>query len=484
MITALILGPLMGLLAVVLWRHRAAEITIAATVANTVFTAALARGILRSGEVEMAWWGLLKADGLSALFIGTTTCTGLVIALHAKGHRQPHGNGPIPPGFWPSWLVLLTGLNTIFLSEHLLAMFIGVELVGGAAVGMVVLSGSRRALVLARRYFLIRLPGSLLFLFAIAWLHAVYGTLFMGELRELLEPSAMTSWAAVLLLFGLLVKAAVFPLHYWLPAVHAIAVGSAGAVLSGLVVKGPFFAVVRIWFDLLPTVATQAAAAFIGALGAAGILWGAVHALRERRLKLIIAHSTVSQMGYLLILIPLLTGYAGSSWAAAAWTGGIYQAMAHATAKAALLMGAGVIVYSLGSDKLRNMHGLAGHLPLTTLAITLACVSLIGLPPSGGFIGKWLLLSAALQSGQWWWAPVLLAGSLLTAAYAFLILSYAFQAKVGFATVRKPPVLMEATVLALAAASVLMGLRVSEPMQLLGQTDEVRMEWNPEEGAP
>jgi multicomponent Na+:H+ antiporter subunit D len=287
------------------------------------------------------------------------------------------------------------------------------------------------------------------------------------SLRSALSPSPLVSLAAAMMLLGLLVKASLFPLHFWLPPTHAGALGPASALLSAVVVKGPFYAALRLWFDVFPEIATAAAGQCIGALGAGGILWGAAQALRSKRLKQIIAYSTVSQMGYLFLLFPLLTGPMATAWATTAWTGGIYQAMSHALAKAALLMAAGVTLYSLGSDHLRSMRGLAGQLPITTFTIALACVSLMGLPPSGGFIGKWLLLAAALESGQWWWAPVLLVGGLLTAGYVFLMLSYAFQPKEGEPMPRRPRPLMELTALALALASILIGLRVEEPMRLL-----------------
>jgi multicomponent Na+:H+ antiporter subunit D len=121
----------------------------------------------------------------------------------------------------------------------------------------------------------------------------------------------------------------------------------------------------------------------------------------------------------------------------------------------------------MGHDKLNNLRGVAQRLPVTTFTIALSCVTLIGLPPSAGFIGKWLLLAAALQSGQWWWVPVLIVGGLLTASYAFVVLSGTFQLAGGEPLARRPRRIMEITALVLSLASFFAGLRVDESMQLL-----------------
>jgi formate hydrogenlyase subunit 3/multisubunit Na+/H+ antiporter MnhD subunit len=136
-------------------------------------------------------------------------------------------------------------------------------------------------------------------------------------------------------------------------------------------------------------------------------------------------------------------------------------------AKASLLMAAGIVLYAIGSDKLSDMDGMARRLPVTTLAMALSCVTLIGLPPSGGFIAKWLLLTATIESGQWWWIPPLLGGGLLTAAYAFRLLSYAFRTEGRVPPMRPVPLGMEMMTLSLALVAILIGLRVQEPMRLI-----------------
>ena len=132
---------------------------------------------------------------------------------------------------------------------------------------------------------------------------------------------------------GLLAKTALFPLHLWLPPAHANAPAAASAVLSGLVVKGSFFLIVRLWFNVLPALPNAVPGAILATLGSAAILSGSVLALRQERLKLLIAYSTVAQIGYLFLMFPLASGALG---------GGRVQRRRHAGSVARLRQGGDV----------------------------------------------------------------------------------------------------------------------------------------------
>jgi len=479
MILWLVLLPFLALIPCRLMPRWREPVALGATAVNLVLALGVGVPVMRDGERLwgatgwLAWADVgLVADGLSTILLLTTAVTAMAVTIYAAYYFrvQPGreaSSARVAGRFWLLWLVLLGGLNGLFLSTNLVALFLFLELIGGAAVGMVALGGSQMALAASMRYYFARLPGSLAFLFGVALLYGIYGSLDLRALGGLLEPSPLVAVAAALMVFGVVVKASLFPFHFWLPPAHSGAVGPAGAMLSGVVVKGPFYVFLRLWFDLFPDVATPTAAQCLGALGAIGIVWGAAQALRSEQLKLVIAYSTVSQMGFLVLLFPLLTGPIGTAWASAAWTGGLYQVMSHAMAKASLLMAAGIVLYAIGSDKLSDMDGMARRLPVTTLAMALSCVTLIGLPPSGGFIAKWLLLTATIESGQWWWIPPLLGGGLLTAAYAFRLLSYAFRTGGRVPPMRPVPLGMEMMTLSLALVAILIGLRVQEPMRLI-----------------
>ena len=207
----------------------------------------------------------------------------------------------------------------------------------------------------------------------------------------------------------------------WLPPAHANAPAAASAVLSALVVKASFFLIVRLWFNVLPALPNEIACAILAALGSAAILFGSVLALRQERLKLLIAYSTVAQIGYLFLMFPLAAG--AHPWAADAWSGGLMQLLAHAFAKAAMFLAAGVIAESLGHDRIADLGGIGRAMPMTVFAFGLGGLSLMGLPPSGGFAAKWLLLMASVEAGQFFWPGVMLAGGLLAGGYIYRVLA-------------------------------------------------------------
>ena len=193
-------------------------------------------------------------------------------------------------------------------------------------------------------------------------------------------------------------------------------------MLSGLVVKAAFVLLLRLWFWVVPPVLTAGAAPLLAALGAAAILVGSLVALRQERLKLLVAYSTVAQIGYLFLMFPLvLAGDAEAS--ARAWLGGVLQAVSHAFAKAAMFLSAGLIAEALGHDRVAALGGAGRALPMAVVAFGLAGLSLMGIPPSGGFTAKWLLLTAAIAAGQWWWALVVLGGGVLTGSYVYRVIA-------------------------------------------------------------
>jgi multicomponent Na+:H+ antiporter subunit D len=365
---------------------------------------------------------LLRMDSLAAVFIGMTAVVGVFISLYAWWYfrAQEASTGGFPL-FWPLWLFLWAGLNGLFLSNDLFNLYVTIEVVGISAVALAVLSGKTAALFAGLRYLLAAIAGSMAYLFGVALLYGSTGTLDIGLLGQVLEPGTTTTFALLVITLGLMIKMAGFPFHFWLPPAHSSALAPVSALLSALVVKGAFYILLRLWTEVFGVSLTYAAGQLIGLAGAIAVIWGSWQALMQTSLKLIVAHSSVAQLGYLLMIFPLLILAPGvtagsADWLSPAWTAGVYQVIAHAFAKASFFLSAGIIIMALGHDRIESLRDLVGHMRITALAIAIAGVSLIGLPPSGGFMAKWMLLKGIFLSGQWWWAPAVLAGSLLTAA--------------------------------------------------------------------
>ena len=456
-----ILLPVVGTLACFLCPRRSVPLGLAAALGVVVCVAGLGWQVVDQGAQRYAigGWGAplgidLYADGLSLLMLAVTAVVGLGISVYSTSYFEP-GRSAF---FWPLWMFLWAALNALFLSADIFNLYVTLELLGLAAVALVALAGGADALTGAMRYLLVSLLGSLSYLLGVALLYHSFGSVDIAILAHRMEASPAVWTAMGLMSAGLLLKTALFPLHFWLPPAHASAPTPVSALLSALVVKASFYMLLRLWLEIFP-LSNSAPGQLLGLLGAVAVLWGGLLALRQTRLKMLIAYSTVAQLGYLFLAFPMATSIA--------WKGALYLLLSHALAKAAMFMAAGSILYFGGHDRIADLDRVAQRLPLTLAAFGLAGVSSMGLPPSGGFIAKWLLLEAAIRTGQWWWAIILILGGLLTAAYILKVVGYAFtQAEVTHEA-RAVPVPMEWAALALALAAVLLGLFAPWPLALM-----------------
>ncbi|ABI56097.1 complex I subunit 5 family protein [Alkalilimnicola ehrlichii MLHE-1] len=414
-----IFWPLLVALAEYLLQGRARWPLRLAGVAGTVWALALlTRMVVVDGVGVHALGGWpaplgieLYADGLAVLMLWLSA---VVMAVSVPYAGAWFGDQARARHYWPLWWVLWSALNGLFLSADLFNLYVMLELLTLAAVPLVALAAKPEALAAALRYLLFALLGSLAWLLGVAVIYAGAGTLHLHGVPEL-AGAPYGALAAGLITAGLFAKAALFPLHAWLPPAHGHAPAPVSAILSALVVKAAVYLVLRIWLWGFPDLITPLAGQLLGLLGAAAMILGSVWAFRQAQLKQVIAYSTVAQLGYLLLIFPLLAS-------AAAWQGVVYHGLAHGLAKAALFLAAGNIMIVIGHDRLRDMRNFPSTLSPSLFAFALASVSLMGLPPAGGFVAKWLLVEGALAEGQWGWALLVVAGGLLAAAYLFRVM--------------------------------------------------------------
>lgn len=470
--TWLIVLPLLwAILAFVLGPGRGKWLAITGLTMQTGLAFDLAQKIRAGGTAishAVGGWGAplgidLAADGLSAAMLLLTQCVALPLSVYASAYyKRDDAAGAY---FWPLAGFLIAGLNALFLSADLFNIYVTLELVGLAAVGLVAAGGGVQQVAAALRYLLATLIGSGLYLLGVALIYGVYGTVSIAVLTPLVTSEAprLIGIAGGLMLIGLMLKTALCPFHFWLPPAHGGAPAPVSALLSALVVKASFYLILRLWIGpFAPLIAVNEWLAWLPAmLGMLAIFWGSWRAIRAEHLKMLIAYSTVAQLGYLFLIFPLLKG-------PGAIPAGMMQVFAHGLAKAGMFVAAGVFIKATGQDTVAGLAGGVDRLPVTLFAFGLAGMTLMGLPPSSGFLAKWQLIEVALDRGYWWLVVAVLAGGLLAAVYVFRVLRQAFlQAPANQAMVTVPRTL-EWTAFALAAASVLLGLRGVELMQLVG----------------
>lgn len=418
---ALLLLPFMaGVLSMLIGRRLLAGLGLLVALLLLVLALRLAGMVIEAGPLELVvgGWPLplgiaLRADGISVFMILVQSLVGFGIKAYAAAYFVPTQRG-----FWAiSWL-LWGACNALYLSGDMFNLFITLELVGLGAVALIALGGAA-TIEAALRYLLLALIGSMLYLLGVTLLYLTHGNLDLLQLSHLVQPGIASSVAAITMTIGLLIKAAIFPLHFWLPPAHAAAPAPVSALLSALVVKTALYLIIRLWTDLFGNLpAAGLATALLAGLGALAMFWGGYLALLQKRLKPMIAYSTVAQLGMLMLALPLLgSAPIGHADSANAWQGLMLLVAAHALAKSALFLCAGVVQRHCGHDRIHGLAAIGARLPVTAAAYLLAAISLIGLPPAMGFFGKYRLVEAAFAQSQVIIAVALLLGSLLTAAY-------------------------------------------------------------------
>jgi formate hydrogenlyase subunit 3/multisubunit Na+/H+ antiporter MnhD subunit len=473
-LVAVLALPLFGALMAVALPGRAARIAALAAVAATLTAAiGLAASVVSHGlpRLEVGGWTppvgiVLEADGLSVALIVMTALVMTAASLSARHLLAPEVAGPRAAfGFWPLMLLLWAALNAVFLSRDLFNLYVGIELLSLSAIGLVAIEGKADALAAAMRYMIFALAGSLLYLAGVVLVYSAHGALDIGLLAAR-TPADTDGLALALMTAGLMAKTALFPFHVWLPPAHGGAPAPASAMLSALVPKASFLILLRLWFDVMPDRATEGALTLMAGLGAAAVVWGSLAALVQVRLKLIVAYSTMAQIGYLFLVFPLAGGASAEQpWAAGAWNGAVFLALSHGLAKAAMFLAVGQWMSVRRSDRLDELRGFATAMPMTTFAFALASITLVGLPPSGGFTAKYLVMTSALAAGQWGWALVMAGGGLLAAAYLYRPMAVLF-ARADKPAVPFPSRARQAVPLVLAGTAIALGIASEGPFEL------------------
>ncbi|SER02837.1 Formate hydrogenlyase subunit 3/Multisubunit Na+/H+ antiporter, MnhD subunit [Nitrosomonas sp. Nm51] len=459
-----IMLPLAGGIACFLWPVMSKQLGLITVTGIALSVAGLGWRIMEHGAYRHAvgGWGAplgidLFADGLSLCMLIMITTVGLGISFYASSYFESRR----AVWFWPIWLFLLAALNALFLSADIFNLYVTLELTGLAAVALTALTGRIDALNGAMRYLLAMLLGSLTYLLGVALLYHDAGSVDIATLAQRIEPNA-TVWTALgLMSAGLALKTALFPLNFWLPPAHASAPAPVSALLSALVVKASFYILLRLWLEIFGSFADNAAL-LLGLLGATAILWGSLQALCQTRIKLLVAYSTVAQIGYLFLAYPLASGSNDMIWSVA-----VYLAFSHALAKSAMFLATGNLIQFGGHDRITDLDRAVQRLPLTVAAFALAGVSIMGLPPSSGFTGKWLLLETAVTQERWDLALVIIAGGVLAAGYVFKVLGYAFTQAEKPHDAKTVSASMEWTAFLLAAGAILLGFMAPEILTLI-----------------
>ncbi len=360
---------------------------------------------------------VLKVDSLSLLFTTLSAVLWLLTTVYAIGYleRSPHR-----ARFFGFFSLSVAATMGIAMAGNLFTFFVFYELLTLATWPLVVHRGTSESLAGGRSYLRYTLFGSSLFLAGLVWLYSLVGAqdfIAGGELGDVLDGSEPAQRAIfVLLLAGLGVKAALVPLHGWLPKAM-VAPAPVSALLHAVaVVKAGAFGIVRLVYDVYGNERMHALGLdhVLAVLAAVTIVYGSLMALRQTDLKKLLAWSTVSQVSY----IALGAAIAGPL----ATIGGLVHLVHQGLMKITLFFCAGNYAELLGSKRVDQLDGIGRVMPWTSIAFTVAALGMIGVPPLAGFVSKWYLGAGAVAAGQYWVIAVLVVSTLLNAAYFLPVL--------------------------------------------------------------
>jgi len=367
-----------------------------------------------------------EIDGLSAVFALIFTTVALAVSIYSIGYMHKERITE----YYSVFSFMVAGLNGVAYAGDLFTLLVFYELMGITAYILVAFYRNKEAIEAAIKYLLMGATGTALILYGIAMVYGLTGTLNLALIANVLRTAPLSNelyLILVLFLVGFGVKAALVPMHSWLPDAHPAAPSGISAMLSGVIIKGGVYAMLRTMFVL-----------FYGKNVVAGFTWSInisvlflviaaitmtlpnLAALVQKDFKRMLAYSSIYNMGIIFagIAVGNVIGFAAA----------VFHILNHALAKSLLFMDSGAYIMRIGTRNVVDLRGIGKKMPVTSITFVLGSLSLAGLPPLGGFYSKFMVIWAgmiAIAAGNWigYWVAILIAvNATISLGYYFAIL--------------------------------------------------------------
>lgn len=328
-------------------------------------------------------------------------------------------------GYYTLFGLLTVGMSGMIITGDVFNLYVYLEVMSLSGYGLIALGG-RQSNLAAFRYLMIGTIGASLYLLGVGYMYAMTGTLNMADMGRLAAAhldSPLFAMAVACFVIGFGIKMALFPLHGWQPDAYTYSHPAAAGFIAGCMSKVPSYAMIRFLFYIfrVDNPVVTAALNAIGVLGICGMLLGSVMALAQRDFRRMLAYSSVAQIGYIAIGMAMGNMYG--------FVGSVLHIVNHAFMKCALFLVIGGVVHRFGEVNLYKLGGIHKKMPISSIAMTLAALSMVGLPPTAGFFSKWYLMLGAFNAKEYVYIFVLVISSLLNAIYFFRILEQMFVHK-------------------------------------------------------
>jgi multicomponent Na+:H+ antiporter subunit D len=355
-------------------------------------------------------------DALNATLISVVAVISFLTIIYSKQSIYKEIAKPRHYLFYAGWLLCLTGLLGILITGDAFNVFVFLEISSLSMYMLIALGRERRqALVAAFRYLILGSIGASFILLGIGFLYAATGTLNMSDLAQrlaLIDDSRTVIVGFSFITIGLLIKTAMFPVFSWLPNAYQFAPSAVSAFLAGTATKVSLYVFLRFFYHIFGTeysFGNLLLGYVLLPLAVIGFFVMSVVAVFQTDIRRVLAYSSIAQIGYIVTAISMAT-HAGL-------TAGIVHMINHAFIKTALFIAVGCIIYRYGTARTSDLGGIIKTMPWTCAAFIIAGLSLIGVPLTAGFVSKWYLITAAINSGWWIVAVMVLMSSLMAIIY-------------------------------------------------------------------
>ncbi len=408
-------------------------------------------------------WGIeYRVDALNAFVLLLVSGVGALVILYARDSILAEFGSRRISLFYTAYLLTFCGLLGVAITGDAFNLFVFLEISSLGTYLLIASGRDRRALMASFQYLILGTTGATFIVIGVGMLYAMTGTLNMADLAARVQPYGANP--AIIAAFSFLVvgatlKLALFPLHLWLPNAYTYAPSAVTAFLAATATKVALYVLVRFVFTIFGaefSFDTLSLGIPLAMLALVGIFAMSAVAIFQDDIKRMLAFSSVAQVGYMVLGISLhsVTGLAA----------GLTHMFNHALMKAALFCAVGCVVYRMGNSSLEAFAGAGRRMPWTMAAFCVGGLSLIGLPLTAGFIGKWYLVLAALERGWWPIAPLVVVSSILAFVYIWRVIEVAYlrePASGGSGEVEEAPLTLLLPTWALALANIWFGIETS-----------------------
>ncbi|MCK5134165.1 MAG: hypothetical protein KAR19_00135 [Bacteroidales bacterium] len=368
-------------------------------------------------------------DGFSVLMLCIINLIGFIALFYSLSYIRKY---TAESNYYALFCLIIAGMNGVVLSGDLFNLFVFLEVSVISSYALVAFGVGKTELEASFKYQVLGGLASMLILLAIGLIYWKTKTLNIADVRNVLDAGYSKPYyifIQVLLISGFGLKAAIIPFHAWLPDAHSSAPSPISAMLSGVLIKAVgIYVLIRLFFNMF--VFTHEIAVVFTTLGAISMVIGAFLAFMQWDVKRLLAYSSISQIGYVVMAfgMSMILLVRGDNYTAAALAiaGGVYHMVNHAVFKGLLFLNAGALEYRLDTRDLKKMGGLSSAMPVTSSTSFMASMSISGIPPFNGFFSKLIIIIAAINGKFYLLATLAVVISFITLAYFLKFQRYAF----------------------------------------------------------